>query len=154
VLALDGLPQVAVAQLLQSPAVDYASVVLVNQQGQEIGGFTDRILVRVKAKTSQAQLATALAALPISRIDPYPYNPETFVLTLAHPAQAAVWEQVQALERTKLFVWVEPNYVLFAKLASDPSQEPFWETSGTCATMASLSAARPMQLAPSDPISG
>lgn len=109
-----------VAQLRQHPDVLLAHPLLLNQEGEESAGFTDLVIVKPINGAAESEIAAAFRAGNLavrterSDIDPNIYITGPVVLT--DPLEVC-----EALNRTELFEYTQPNCLRFVETAGTPN---------------------------------
>ncbi len=112
--------------------VEYVSPVLINDSGHEIGGFTNKIIIRLK-KESDIKILEDLLKVHKAFIErKYEYDDKTYILKLKKAASRNSLELANFLHETGFFEYAEPNLLHFLDFGTtDPFFEEQWAVNNT-----------------------
>jgi len=108
--------------------VIYASPILLDETGREVGGFTNQVLVRLKSNINYSMLQKKAAVYNIKTIKPFNFDDMAYILTLSKNAQKNAMQVANELYETGLFEYAEPNLILFIELENCPTGFNSFET--------------------------
>ena len=98
--------------------VIYASPLLLDEKGQEVGGYTNEVVVRVKSKDDYPVLQRCAEKYQIKNITINEFDVFTYTLTLPHnPAKSAI-DIANELHESGLFEYADPNFNLIGSLGT------------------------------------
>ena len=98
--------------------VSYVSPVLLNEDGREIGGFTNQVIVRLLSLSDSTLLQKTVEAYQIKSIQPSGFDDRTYLLTLDKGEEKNAMQIAGELHDTGLFEYAEPNLINFVELST------------------------------------
>lgn len=99
--------------------VVYASEVLIDEKGNEIGGVTNQVFIRLNAKVDYDVLLQSLKPYNITVINPCTFDERTYTVTVNKNLGISSMQVANELFETGLFDYVEPNLVHFLKMSTN-----------------------------------
>lgn len=109
-----------VNRLSRDPEVIYVSPFLLNERGQEFGGLTNQIMVRLKEGKSRKDLDHAFRKYEITEYKENKYDSLIYTLTLKEKnAIKSLLIANEVHETADCFVYVEVNYLLIIRVPGD-----------------------------------
>ena len=112
-------------RLSQDPEVIYVSPFLLNERGQEFGGLTNQVMVRLKEGKSRKDLDDAFKKYEITEYRENKYDPLKYTVTLKEKnAIKSLLIANELHETADCFVYVEVNYLLIIWLGEKGESLP------------------------------
>ena len=99
--------------------VSYSSEILIDENGNEIGGVTNQVLVRLKPETDYSLLLHSLIPYNVRDINPCKFDERTYSVTVNKNSEKSSMQVANELFETGLFDYAEPNLVHFLKLSTN-----------------------------------
>jgi hypothetical protein len=99
------------------------SPIFIDEFGDEGGGYTNRVTVRLKSTDDYPVLQKCAEAYRITDIEPAPFDELNYILTIPHNTQKTALDIANELYETRLFKFAYPVCVLFVRLGG-PNRNP------------------------------
>jgi hypothetical protein len=110
----------------------YASPVLLDETGKEIGGFTNQVLVRLKSVDDTSLLTASIVAYSVKSIEVNEFDKLVYILTLDSDTGKNTMQIAGELYETGLFDYAEPNLIHFIEpCTNDPYFSQQWGLNNT-----------------------
>jgi len=99
--------------------VTFSSEVLIDEIGNEIGGVTNQVLVRLKSKADYSVLLQSLIPYDVKDVKPCNFDERTYLVTVNKNLGKSPMQIANELFETDLFDYAEPNLIHFLKLSTN-----------------------------------
>lgn len=112
--------------------VTYASPVLLNDDGEEIGGLTDQFIVKLESTDDFPRLDSLSKAQNVKIVKQYEYDIKTYFIAIKHNGTNSSLEMANLFYETGFFEYSEPDFLFFVKKStSDPFYGQQWALNNT-----------------------
>ena len=99
--------------------ITYISPVLLDGTGNEIGGFTNQVLIRLNYATDYPILTKAAMNYHVKTIKSCDFDEQTYSLTLDKGSEKNAMQTANELYETGMFDYAEPNLIHFLQLSTN-----------------------------------
>jgi subtilisin family serine protease len=104
--------------------VIYTSPVLLDSAGVEIGGITNKALIRLKSVQDYLLLVNSIATYSIQSVKLCDFDERTYLLTVDKSSNKDAMQIANELYETGMFEYAEPNLIHFIKFETNDTYFP------------------------------
>ena len=99
--------------------VIYVSPILLDEDGKEVGSFTNQVIIRLKTTADYPLLIRSVMPYQIKDVKQSKFDGRSYLLTLENGTVKNAMQTANELYETGFFEYVEPNLIHFLKLATN-----------------------------------
>ncbi len=106
-------------QFKNDSTIRFASPVLINDAGKQIGGVTDQVVVKLRDEVLESRLFELVKKTKVKSIRKYEYDSKTYYLTVDNTSKYDALTLANFLYESELFEFAEPDLMLFIKSSTN-----------------------------------